>query len=202
MTVDFFDVHVVITVVATLVVAVGAVLKTGRAQYEFLRAYRQEANPYYPVSPEEEQAKGHEEQVGGALAMLRLAVGTPERLKLYWTKYPEYPQVGKLARPIQTGVVEGLLVLLVGTIAAGAVVLTLADERPVNSGPLVALLAGVALLLARNSYPRAIIRSQNKTWGFNFGEKDIRVTKIMVVGMGLYLLCSSLLWLFGLDWPR
>ena len=63
---------------------------------------------------------------------------------------------------------------------------------------IVFLLAGIAMIIWRKQYTRFIIESQNRVWGYKFGNREIRATKFVIILVGTGFIVSSLLALFGL----
>ena len=62
---------------------------------------------------------------------------------------------------------------------------------------LVFVLAGILMIVFRSPLARLQIRSQNKTWGFGFGERAEAVSKAVFVVMGVMLIVTGPLWLFS-----
>jgi len=64
-------------------------------------------------------------------------------------------------------------------------------------GPVVGVIIGVALILARKRFARSVIASQNAFWGFRFSERDVKVPEIVTVLVGAGFLVLSMLALLG-----
>jgi hypothetical protein len=62
----------------------------------------------------------------------------------------------------------------------------------------IGLIIGILLLLFRDRVANLAILSQNKTWGFKFGSKEIQAAKIAVVGVALFLILGALFSILGL----
>jgi hypothetical protein len=62
----------------------------------------------------------------------------------------------------------------------------------------IALAIGILLILFRDKVANLAIQSQNKTWGFKFGSKEIQAAKIAAVGVGLFLILGALFSILGL----
>ncbi len=65
---------------------------------------------------------------------------------------------------------------------------------------ILSILIGLVLILVRKKLASLIIRIQNKMWGFKFGEREIKASEVVLVGVGLFLIVNSLSKLTG--WGR
>jgi len=61
---------------------------------------------------------------------------------------------------------------------------------------IIACVVGVSAILLHNSFARATIEVQNRTWGFNFGEKEVTISKVVIIIVGaLFVLIGILVFL-------
>lgn len=51
---------------------------------------------------------------------------------------------------------------------------------------LILIFSGCIGILFRNYFAKNIIEAQNRAWGFNFGEKDILISRIVIVIVGFF----------------
>lgn len=62
----------------------------------------------------------------------------------------------------------------------------------------ISLIVGLIMVVFNKPLSRAQIRSQNEFWGFNFGEKEIAVSRIVILIVGAGFTIVGLLALFHL----
>ncbi len=62
----------------------------------------------------------------------------------------------------------------------------------------ISLIVGLAMLIFNKPFSRAQIESQNQFWGFNYGEKEIGVSRIVILIVGIGFIIVGLLSLFHL----
>ena len=62
---------------------------------------------------------------------------------------------------------------------------------------IISLLVGCTVLLWRESLARYTIEEQNRFWGFEFGEREVKRTKIIAVAVGTGFVILGLLFLSG-----
>jgi hypothetical protein len=63
---------------------------------------------------------------------------------------------------------------------------------------IICMVVGGALIAFRERFARAHVESQNRMWGFRFGERERLLTRIVAVIAGLGLLVSGILLLAGI----
>jgi hypothetical protein len=66
----------------------------------------------------------------------------------------------------------------------------------------VAVLIGLGLMIWPRKFASIIIRDQNRFWGFNFGEKEVRGSTIVCFVVGLGFVTLSVLSLLGIVEPK
>jgi hypothetical protein len=60
----------------------------------------------------------------------------------------------------------------------------------------IGLIVGLVMVIFNRPLSRAQIKSQNDFWGFNYGEKEIAVSRIVILIVGVGFLIFGLLALF------
>ena len=68
------------------------------------------------------------------------------------------------------------------------------DETVVG---IILLLVGCAMILWRDRFARKTIEEQNRVWGFRFGEREEKRTKLIVFVVGMGFIVFGLLALSG-----
>jgi hypothetical protein len=63
---------------------------------------------------------------------------------------------------------------------------------------IIAILTGLALLIWRRRFAAAVVREQNRMWGFHFGQREERISTFMATLVGIGFLTIGVLGLFGL----
>lgn len=58
---------------------------------------------------------------------------------------------------------------------------------------LILVLVGCLIIMLRNYFAKVIIEAQNRTWGFNFGEKEVVISKIVIIMTGFLFVLFGLL---------
>ena len=61
---------------------------------------------------------------------------------------------------------------------------------------------GVSLLVFREQFAKKCMKDQNRTWGLRFGEREIRVTEVVTVIVGLGFIICGVLCLLGIGKVR
>lgn len=62
----------------------------------------------------------------------------------------------------------------------------------------ISVLIAITAILHRKKIARDVIEYQNRTWGFHFGEREIRASEFVIVVTGITIVLLSALSLLGL----
>jgi hypothetical protein len=98
-----------------LFIAVGSmILRTTKAQREFLRAYREKIDLPFPLSSEELRSAANQEDVPPTTSLGMIITTLAQRLRLYWGDYPKDRELNKLASSIRGWLTLSVLVFVLG----------------------------------------------------------------------------------------
>lgn len=61
---------------------------------------------------------------------------------------------------------------------------------------IIGLLAGCSMTIFHKSFARLTIERQNKFWGFHFGQREIKITEVVSVIVGMGFIVLGFLFLF------
>lgn len=63
---------------------------------------------------------------------------------------------------------------------------------------LISIVVGCIAIIFRTPYAQKIIEFQNRVWSFNFGERDIKISKIVIIIVGCGFMLFGFLLFFHL----
>lgn len=67
----------------------------------------------------------------------------------------------------------------------------------IQPGGLFPMISGLVLLVLSDRFSQMIVRSQNKAWGFQFGDSERRGSRALVICGGILLVVLGTAYFFG-----